>query len=413
MSKPKRKASIPNVAAVGGGSNDPHLQPSLDLLDPNTTPKDVAALLLSLLPAGAKHDAAAKKLVKALPVLTAELDARSNAMAKDNESEGAHHPIAFQFQSLGTTSTANGTSNIGDDCDSCNDVCGDEATVAATPTTTAIQMPEECFVKMMGFLNGREIVQLSTVNKAWLYISRMPELWVTLDAINGLSNKARRMTQKTLTVLLERPQFVNLRSLTLPMKVKLGKTTIKSIAKSCPLLETWNVGYGRDTGRGKDSDLEDAAEEFTKLTSIRTNLWDVTAWGIISVAKVMGTRLLDLRIDNDCICNHYLNNGVLTVISEHCPNLRFFAYKMHSMFYKGLFDWLTGAGVISLVGGCRRLEVLELENVRRIERADFVTILSMLDQDPGSFALRKIDLVGYPFVISGNPLAIVDNSLDE
>ena len=266
---------------------------------------------------------------------------------------------------------------------------------------------------MMGFLNGREIVQLSTVNKAWLYISRMPELWVTLDAINGLSNKARRMTQKTLTVLLERPQFVNLRSLTLPMKVKLGKTTIKSIAKSCPLLETWNVGYGRDTGRGKDSDLEDAAEEFTKLTSIRTNLWDVTAWGIISVAKVMGTRLLDLRIDNDCICNHYLNNGVLTVISEHCPNLRFFAYKMHSMFYKGLFDWLTGAGVISLVGGCRRLEVLELENVRRIERADFVTILSMLDQDPGSFALRKIDLVGYPFVISGNPLAIVDNSLDE
>ena len=83
------------------------------------------------------------------------------------------------------------------------------------------------------------------------------------------------------------------------------------------------------------------------------------------------------------------------------------------MFYKQEFDWLTGAGIRALVRGCRRLEVLELEHASLIEKEDFVEILNMLAQDPGSCALRKIDLVGYSFTVSGHPLAVVDNSLDE
>ncbi len=397
----KRKTGSPNEAVASSGSAEPLLQPSLDLLNPNTTPREIVKVLLSLLPqSGAKHDAAAKKLLKAFSLLTTELDARSNAMAKVNESLGAHHPIAFQFR--GTTFT---TSNNDDGCENGIgnvNICADDA-------TTVIQMPEECFVKVMGFLNGRDIVNVSIVNKAWLYISRMPTLWETLDALNGLSNKSRRMNQKTLLTLLGRPQFSNLKSLTLPFKVKLGKTTIASIAKTCPLLEVWNVGYGRDAGRCKDGDLVDAAEKFTNLTSIRTNMWDVTSFGIVSVAKVMGTKLLDLRIENDGICNHYLSNGVLAVIAEHCPNLNHFAYKLHSMFYKVDFDWLTGAGIRALVRGCRRLEVLELEHASRIEREDFESILNLLAQDPGSFALRKIDLIGYSFTISDHPLAVVDD----
>ena len=385
---------------ASSGSEEPLLQPSLDLLNPNTTPREIAAVLLSLLPTGAKHDAAAKKLVKALPLLTAELDARSNAMAKVNESLGAQHPIAFRFRA--TTLT---TSNNDDGCE--NDIANVDIT-CDDDEMTVIQMPEECFVKIMGFLNGRDIVNVSIVNKAWLYISRMPELWETLDAFNGLSNKSRRMNQKTLLTLLKRPQFSNLKSLTLPFKVKLGKTTIASIAKICPLLEIWNVGYGRDAGRGKDSDLVDAAEKFPNLISIRTNMWDVTSYGIASVVKVMGTKLLDLRIENDCICRHYLSNGVLAVIAEHCPNLNHFAYRVGSMFYKEELDWLTGAGIRALVRGCRRLEVLELEHALLIEKDDFVEILNTIAQDPGSFALRKIDLVGYSFTVSGHPLAVVD-----
>ena len=84
----KRKArSQPEAAveAVGGGGDDRPaslLLSSIDLLNSKTTPKIVAeALLLALLPRGAtKHDAAAKTLLKAFPLITAELEARTSAL---------------------------------------------------------------------------------------------------------------------------------------------------------------------------------------------------------------------------------------------------------------------------------------------------------------------------------------------
>ena len=82
-----RKArSQPEAAmvAVGGGGDDrlASLLSSIDLLNSKTTPKIVAeALLLALLPRGAtKHDAAAKTLLKAFPLITAELEARTSAL---------------------------------------------------------------------------------------------------------------------------------------------------------------------------------------------------------------------------------------------------------------------------------------------------------------------------------------------
>jgi hypothetical protein len=207
---------------------------------------------------------------------------------------------------------------------------------------------------------------------------------------------------------LGRPQFANLKFLALPYKVKLGKATIASIAKVCPHLETWDVGYGKGTGRGKDCDLMDAAEKFTKLTSIRTNMWDVTASGISSVAKVMGEQLLDLRVEN--VFNHRsLSDASLAIIAENCPNLKHFAYDEGCRAEnKDSLASLTGVGFMNLVRGCRRLEVLELKNVSQLTRRDFETILNMLAQDPGSFALRQIDVVGYPFIIRSDPLSIVE-----
>jgi len=74
--------------------------PSLDLSNSKTTTKIVVAALLSLLPNGAtRQDAAAKKLERAISLLMAELDARSVATARANESEGTRLPIAFRFPS--------------------------------------------------------------------------------------------------------------------------------------------------------------------------------------------------------------------------------------------------------------------------------------------------------------------------
>jgi hypothetical protein len=82
------------------GDRPPPLLPSLNLSNSETTVKTVVAALLTLLPHGATgQDAAAKKLMRAISLLMAELDARSRAMAIANESEGTRLPIAFRFPS--------------------------------------------------------------------------------------------------------------------------------------------------------------------------------------------------------------------------------------------------------------------------------------------------------------------------
>ena len=400
----KRKAPDAISGSTGAhlavGDDRPTLLPSLDLSNSKTTPKIVAAALLTLLPHGATgQDATAKKLVMAIPLLMAELDARSRAMAIANESEGTCLPIAFRFPS-GDTARNND-----------NDEGGE---------MTVIHMPEECFVRMMTYLNGREVVNASIVGKAWLSVSSMPSLWERLDYSNGLSNKGRKMTVTSLLALLGRPQFANLKSLMLPFRVKLGKCSIKAISNVCPHLETWDVGYSCGAGRGKDDDLIEAAETFVNLTSIRTSMWDVTSYGIAYAAKAMGATLLDLRIGNDCICSHYLSDAALVFVAEFCPNLKHFAYIInYRCWYKEEHDTLTGAGVTHLIRGCRRLEVLELQNAKRIQKEDFIAILNVLAQDDAAatdensmFALRKIVLIDYSFFIRENPFAVVDHIAD-
>ena len=98
----KRKAPAARGSDVSAAhmavDNRPPPLPSLNLLNSKTTLKIVAAALLSLLTnGGVRQDAAAKKLGRAISQLMAELDARSIAMARANESEGTHLPIAFRF----------------------------------------------------------------------------------------------------------------------------------------------------------------------------------------------------------------------------------------------------------------------------------------------------------------------------
>ena len=142
----------------------------------------------------------------------------------------------------------------------------------------------------------------------------------------------------------------------------------------------------------------------------------------------MGSQLLDLRIKGDCITKHYVNDATLEVISEHCPNLKHFSYTLAFICYynesrdaPSVRDSMMGTGLLALVGGCRRLEVLEIERV--CSRNTFVTILNMLEQgegeeaaasasgiNRGGFALRKIIAKSYPFVIADYPFHIEDQA---
>lgn len=86
---------------------------------------------------------------------------------------------------------------------------------------------------------------------------------------------------------------------------------------------------------------------------------------------------------------------------------------------------MSGKGILALVSDCRRLEVLELENAKRVGRDTFEEILQMLalaressavakaavSDDDETFALRKIILSGYPFVVTGNPLRIEESTV--
>ena len=388
----KRKArSQPEAAveAVGGGGDDRPaslLLSSIDLLNSKTTPKIVAeALLLALLPRGAtKHDAAAKTLLKAFPLITAELEARTSALTRKTESEGTRLPIAFHF--IPSAAANDGESSV------------------------VIHIPEECFIKMFSFLNGKEVVNVSTVNKVWLSISRKPELWNRLDRKNGLSwLKAKRLNVTSLSTLLGRPQFTNLKHLQLPPKCKVGKNKLRSISRACPNLETFDMGESR----GSDSDLLNAAEIFSNLTGLHFRLhYDITNNGIMSAVRMMGTQLLDLSIHppHGYGLSKYLSDESVGVIAEFCPNLKHFDYTTGQSVHCAVRRDLSANGITCLIRKCRRLEVLELGFVHAISGDDFAAILSMLEhEDNKRHALRKIHLRGYPFVIGDKPFTITEN----
>ncbi|KAL9191435.1 hypothetical protein ACHAXT_001141 [Thalassiosira profunda] len=338
--------------------------------------KRVATALLSLLPADAtKQNAAAKKLASAFPLVIAELEARSKALARANESEGTRLPIAFRF----------------DD--------------------TVINMPEECFTNVLKFLKGAEVVRSSLVSKVWLSMSRMPALWERLDRSAGLTNKDKKLNMTELIRLLGRPQFENLKLLSIPYKVKLGKSSIKQIAKACPHLETFDIGYSCGNVHAKDGDFPDIAMHLAQLTSVRFDMWNATNYGIQVLSQAMGDQLLDLRIKGDCITNHYLSDAALSVIASSCSSLKQFTYEIvtySSRYYRSNLDSLSGAGINALVGGCRCLEVLELKNTKQVTKSDFTSLLAMLDGSGGGYALREINLVGLPFAVKGDPFRIED-----
>jgi hypothetical protein len=372
----------------------------------DSTPRAIATALLSLLPPNAtKLDPSAKKLLKAFPMVSASLDARANALARASVEEGASKPFEFRFSAVaGGTPTTNGVMVMADAADSGEKVDGEE-------TFITVSIPAECFLHVLRFLNGCEIVKSSLVSKSWLSEARSPEIWETMDQTTGFSNKSKHFNMKGMVELLSRRQFSNLKSLAVPNYVKLGKSGLKQIAKACPQLTSFEWGFNMISGpRPKDSDLMEVTVHFPNLTSLRTEMWNITSQGIRIAVTSMGESLLDLRIRADTISNHYLSGIDLELIAKACPNIKYFAYvvsKWGGSFTERALENVNGSGVIALVENCRKLEVLELDNAKSVGREAFETIVQMLNEGNGgggenggeSFALREIKLEGYPYAV--------------
>jgi hypothetical protein len=108
--------------------------------------------------------------------VVAELEHRSNLLARKNESQGTSLPIVVHF------SDNNGSK------------------------MTSVNVPEDSFVNVLSFLKGNEIVKMSAVSKSWLSVSRLPSIWTELGKSSGLTNNSKHLNATSLIKLLGRPQ---------------------------------------------------------------------------------------------------------------------------------------------------------------------------------------------------------------
>eukprot|EP00956_Cyclotella_meneghiniana_P017259 scaffold27914_cov35-Cyclotella_meneghiniana.AAC.1 len=298
---------------------------NLDLGEKSNTPKVIANALLSLLPSNAtKQHASAKKLTKAFQLVTAELEARSNKAARQQIEVGASQPIKFSF------------------------VEEDSGEITST-----IEVPEDSFVNILRYLDGRELAKASCVCKVWLSVTRLPIVWEDgLDMSSLNYNKVLNMTG--LLKLLQRPQFANVKAFAFPKKVKIGDNTMKQLAKALPHLEALDLS----DSKAKDQHVMAAIENFPSLNALRIDTWfSLTSSGITSAVQMMGEQLLDLRID---AILSYVSQSTMEAIVTHCPNLEYFAYRNNGYSYYPNSDDVTGESVVALVRACRRLHTVEL-----------------------------------------------------
>jgi hypothetical protein len=102
-----------------------------------------------------------------------------------------------------------------------------------------VALPADAFLHILDFLSKADLVLgASEVSRAWLSMSRSPQMWTTLDAEHGLVSNSDLITDMDdLLELLERPQFALLKSLVPPDQVRLRKKDLEEIAELCPLLE--------------------------------------------------------------------------------------------------------------------------------------------------------------------------------
>lgn len=300
-------------------------------------------------------------------MVLAELEARASKTAMKSVEEGASQPITFSFKN------------------------NDSEEVAA-----AVDLPEESFVHVLHFLDGHELVDASLVSKAWLCSTRLPTVWKDgVDMSRGMNKKELNMTG--LLKLLRRPQFSELKAIALPnTKMKLGANGVKQLATALPHLETLDFGYYSGNTKAKDSHLLAAAELFPQLSGLRLDMWNATSYGIASVARAMGSRLVDLRIRAESITRGFLSQAAMDAIASSCPNLKYFGYKNSEFLYSPSLDGVRGDKVVALVKACPKLETLELRDVYvHVDKSHYLEIAEFVSERLDQYALRNLIVYGH------------------
>jgi len=317
--------------------------------------------------------------------MMAELDSRSNKLARQAESIGGGLAIRFQFED-------------GDGMDMDRKMSADNSTT----TTTTIDVPEVCFVNILHYLSGNEIVnKVSLVCKAWLSASRLPVVCEDGADMSRLNLDTKLMNMTSFLKLLSRPQFATLKGLALPYNVKLGKNSFKRIAELLPDLETLDLGYYHADCNWSakmnctDADLVSTTIHFTNLTALHIDMSKVSSHGIEVVARTMGEKLVELKLHTDNIYGNYLSEQAMETISTSCPNLKNFSYRVGKHHYKKSSDGVTGDNVVRLVERCPQLQSLTLYEARNVEQSHFLQIARMVSSDLDKFPLRKIAANGY------------------
>ena len=219
-------------------------------------------------------------------------------------------------------------------------------------------------IRVFDMLPRYDIVhKAGLVCKAWLALTRYPQLWTTLDHQNGLKSISIRIKNMVdLLGLLRRRQFTSLKTLSPPSTVFLRKNALSEIAESCPLLEEINLGCSlRCHMKPTRQYLLDTVSIFPHLSKIRFNNSRIMDDDIRLFCVRMGDRLREIRIEDETTKHddHQLTNKTLRIIGRHCPNLELFqyTYNHHDISRQNPF---TAKGIISLLTRCTKLRSLAL-----------------------------------------------------
>jgi polyhydroxyalkanoate synthesis regulator phasin len=239
--------------------SEPLATPSIDLT--NKTPNDVALALLACLPDDAtlNHEEAKRLLQEAFDQAKAELQ-QAFDLAKAERSIGGMNCL-YSLRWLCSLFLPDNAALNHEEAKRLLQEAFDQAKAELQQAfdiakaelqhrmndlsllfcNEQVSLPADVFLQILDFLPKTDLVlRASEVSKAWLAMSRSPQLW-TME--HGLLSRSTRITNMDhLLALLERPQFALLKTLAFPNLVRLQENALEKIAESCPLLVYMDIG---------------------------------------------------------------------------------------------------------------------------------------------------------------------------
>lgn len=213
-------------------------------------------------------------------------------------------------------------------------------------TSSFDRLPWSCLVHVLGFARLDHTDVLKCISTVWLKVVRSWGLRRRISLrVLPLDTK---MSMTKFIALLEGSgcqHFRGLDSLRLPPGCSLGKLGCTALAKTCPHLRELNLGYMYSGVSPKPVELLAAAGAFPMLSSMRLSLRGAKGSDVAAVARHLGPRLCDLRVEGAWTPEAYLSDACLQTIARSCPSLESFAIHYDGFSYDEESDTLTDEGV--------------------------------------------------------------------